>query len=102
MIGEVKTWVDLVKLGRIEYDFILERDWSSTHHASVDCLQKRVNFKMEGIPEFTFEGVIVVVKIQIISAIMTTKLLRRGCQRFLAVVIDKKKTELKMEGIAIV
>ena len=86
----------------VEDDKKMNYNQSSTHHASVDCLQKRVNFKMEGISEFTFEGVIVVVKIQIISAITTTKLLRRGCQGFLAVVIDKKKTELKMEGIAIV
>ena len=57
---------------------------------------------MEGIPKFTFEGVKDEMKIQIISAINATKLLRRGCQGFLAVVIDKKKIELKMEGIAIV
>jgi len=26
MIGEVKSWVDLVKLGRMEHDAILEMD----------------------------------------------------------------------------
>ena len=31
MIGEVKTWVDLIKLGRMEYDAILGMDWLSTH-----------------------------------------------------------------------
>jgi len=76
MIGEVKTWVDLVKLGRMEYDAILGMDWISTHHAHINCHQKRVTFKMEGILEFTFEGVKNGKRIQIISAIKTMKLLK--------------------------
>ena len=67
--------MDLVKLGRMEYDVILGMSWLSTHHAHVDCHQKRVTFIMEGIPEFTFEGVRDEMKIQIISAIKATKLL---------------------------
>ena len=78
MIGEVKSWVDLVKLGRIEYDSILGMEWLSTHNAHIDCNQKRVTFKIEGIPEFTFEGVKNGKKIQIISVIKATKLLRRS------------------------
>jgi len=35
MIGEVKTRVDLAKLGGMEYDTILGMDWLSTHHAHV-------------------------------------------------------------------
>jgi len=57
MIGEVKTWVDLIKLVRMEYDAILGMDWLSTHHTHVDYHQKRITFKMKGILEFTFEGV---------------------------------------------
>ena len=55
MIGEVKTWIDLIRLGGMEYDAILGMDWLSTHHAYVDCHHKRVTFKMKEIPEFTFE-----------------------------------------------
>ena len=40
MIGEVKTWVNLVKLGKMEYDVILGIDWLSTQCAHVDCHQK--------------------------------------------------------------
>jgi len=84
--------VDLVKLGEMEYDVILGMDWLSTHHACVDYHQKRVTFKMEGIPEFTFVGMKDEIKMQIISAIKATKLLRQGCWGFLASVIDKKET----------
>jgi len=86
----------------MEYDVILGMDWLSTHHAHVDCHQKRITFKMEGIPEFTFEGVKDEIKMQIILAIKATKLLRQGCWGFLASVIDKKEAELKIESIAVV
>ena len=57
---------------------------------------------MKGIPEFTFEELRNEKKIQIISAIKTMKLLRWGCQGFLAAVMDKKETELRLDDIAVV
>ena len=57
---------------------------------------------MKGTPEFTFEGLKNEKKVQIISAFKTTKLLRRGCQGFLATVMVKNETELKLEDIAVV
>jgi len=96
MIGEVKTWADLVRMGGMEYDAILGMDWLSNHHAHVDFYHMRVTFKMTRTPEFTFEGVKNEKKMQIISAFKTTKLLRRGCQGFLAIMMDKKETELKV------
>ena len=57
---------------------------------------------MEGISEFTFEGVKNWKRIQIISTIKTMKLLRWGCHGFIAVVIDKKEAELKLEDITVV
>ena len=76
MIVEVKTWFDLVKLERMKYDAILGMDWLSTRHAHVDCHQKRVTFKMEEIPEFTFKRVRDEIEMQIISTIKAMKLLR--------------------------
>ena len=55
MIGKVRTWVDLVKLWRMDYHVILEMDWLLTHHAHVDCHQNRVTSKMGGISECSFE-----------------------------------------------
>jgi len=63
----------------MKYDFILGMDWLSTHHAHVDSHQKRVTSKMEGISEFTYEGVKDEIKMQNISAIKATKLLKQGC-----------------------
>jgi len=77
-------------------------DWLSTRHDHVDCHHKRVTFKMKGSPEFTFEGVRNGVKTQIISVFKTMKLLRRGYLGFLATVVDKNETKLKLEDITVI
>jgi len=42
IVGGVKTIVNLIKLGEIEFDIILGMDWLSTYRASVDCYEKKV------------------------------------------------------------
>ena len=76
VIGEVKTHVDLLKLGELESDVILRMDWLSICHADVDCNQKRVILKMEGLPESIYEGTMDKQSVLIISAFKATKLLR--------------------------
>ena len=53
--------------------------------------EKKVTFKMEGVPEITFEGVRDEIMIQTISAVKAAKLLKRECQGILAVVLKRKK-----------
>jgi len=57
---------------------------------------------MEGVPEFIFEGVKVSHDIPYISAIKATKLMRQGCQEFLASVLDNSRTDIKIETIPVV
>jgi len=102
IIEETKTFIDLIKLGEIEFDAILGMDWLSAYSAHVDCNGKRIIFKIEGVPEFIFEGVKVSHAISIISAIRATKLLRQGCPEFLASVLDTNGTNIKFETIPIV
>ena len=54
----VKTWVDLITLGEMEFDNI-EGDWIFTYHASVYCYEKKMILRIDGIPEFTIEGVLI-------------------------------------------
>ena len=68
----------------------------------MDCNRKRIIFKREGVPEFIFEGVKVSPDIPYISAIKATKLLRQGCQGFLASVLDTTRTDIKIETIPVV
>ena len=101
-IGEMKAQADLIKLGEMEYDIILEMDWLSTYHLHVDCRLKKIIFKIEGGPKYVFEGVKNKVKIAVILALKATKLLRHGCRGFLATLIDKKHEEVRIEDIAVV
>jgi len=39
-----------------DFDAILGMDWLSTHHAVVECFEKRVIFHIPGQFEFFFEG----------------------------------------------
>ena len=56
---------------------------------------------MEGVSEFIFEGVKVSHDIPYISAIKATKLIRQGCQGFLASVLDTTRTDIKIETIPV-
>ena len=63
-------------------------DWLSVCHERVDCHKKRIIFKMEGSSEFIFEGIKDKYVVPIISDLSATKLIRQGCRRFMASVID--------------
>ena len=96
IIGEMKTSIDLIKLGEMEFDAILGMDWLSAYGAHVDCNRKRINIKIEGAPEFIFEGVKVSHDVPYISAIKATKLMKQGCQGFLASVLNTTRTVSKL------
>jgi len=73
-IGEIRTLVDLARLGEIEYDVILGMDWLSSCYAQVNCHQKRIMFRMNGIYKFIFEEN--QYNIPVILVIKATKLLK--------------------------
>jgi len=37
LIGETKTFIDLIKLGEMEFDVIQGMDWLSAYGAHVNC-----------------------------------------------------------------
>ena len=102
LIGETKIFIDLIKLGEMEFDVILRLDWLSAYSAHVDCNEKRIIFKMEGVPEFIFKEVKVNHDILFISAVKATKLMRQECQGFLASVLDTTRTDIKIKTIPVV
>ena len=101
MIGYREMTVDLVLLGLQDFDVILGMDWLASYHASVDCFGKRVTFSIPGQPDFSFEGKDVDKPLRVISALQASSLLRKGCQGFLAYVVNEKN-DLKLEDIPIV
>ena len=101
MIGYKEMTVDLVLLCLQDFDVILGMDWLASYHASVDCFGKQVTFSIPGQPEFSFEGKHVDRPLLMISALRASSLFRKGCQGFLAYVVNEGN-DLKLEDIPIV
>ena len=99
VIGKIKTLTNLIKLGEMEFDFILGMDWLFAYRAHVDYCEKRIIFGMEGISKFIFEGIKDKHIVPIISALRATKLIRQWCQGFLASVLDTQRAGMKIENI---
>ena len=85
-----------------DFDVILGMDWLSNHCASMDCFTKKIVFKKPGYPEFEFEGDRRVLPTCVISAIEAKKLLHKGCEAYLAHVINKSSLEVTLHDVPIV
>jgi hypothetical protein len=101
-VGDRNLMIDLVHLDFRGFDVILGMDWLATYHAIVDCFNKTITFRIPGDPEFYFKGDRIMVPPCIISALEANVLLRKGCQGYLAYVIDTEKSEMKLDDIPIV
>ncbi|KAL6313607.1 hypothetical protein AAG906_006976 [Vitis piasezkii] len=82
MIGYREMTIDLVLLNLQDFDVILGMDWLVSYHAPVDCFGKRVTFSIPGQLDFY-------------------SLIRKGCQGFLAYVVNEEN-DVKLEDILIV
>ena len=74
--------VDLIPMDVLNFDVILGMDWLSQHYATVDCQRKEVIFRIPNEEEFKFVGDKSSAPQNLISAITTRKMLRKGCQGY--------------------
>ncbi|KAG8482746.1 hypothetical protein CXB51_024406 [Gossypium anomalum] len=93
---------NLMSLPFDDFDIILGMDWLSEHDAMVSCRRKQVSLKC---PNGQFvcvraDGVDCVSNV--VSALSALKLIRKGCEAYLAYVIDSKMTESKIEQVPVV
>ena len=70
--------VDLVLMDVINFDVILGMDWLARHYAILDYREKVVIFRIPNDEEFQFRGDKSSMPQNLIYAITTTKMLRRG------------------------
>ncbi|XP_043721030.1 uncharacterized protein LOC122668548 [Telopea speciosissima] len=92
-IMDRKLTADLILLEMKDFDVILGMDWLAAYHASVLCFEKRVLVRPVQQLEFEFFGMMIGTPPSVIISVMQArKLLRQGCQGFLASVVD---TEVK-------
>ena len=93
---------DLLALPFHEFDLILGMDWLSKHRAIVDCDKKTVRLKCSDLLEVTVHGIQFGAVLNVISAMQARRLLRKGCEAFLALVLDSKRGQIELENILVV
>ena len=98
-IGDKVLQADLIILNMYDFDVIFGMDWLSMYHANVKCFEKEVVFQPPGEPEFSFIGSKLCSLPKVISALQAWKSLKKGCQCFLATVVDTKKEEMKIQDV---
>ena len=72
-----------------EFDVILGMDWLSKHDAQIDCKKKKVTLRISKDEKVEFQGQKQVKKF--LTMIQAKRLLRQGCEAYLAHVIDIDK-----------
>ena len=92
----------LVLLDMHDFDVILGMDWLASYHASVHCFEKEVVFRPPSESEFIFKASYLPLMPRVISCIQANCLLRKGCQGFLASIVDLQSRDLEIRDIPIV
>ena len=91
MVHDREFSVDMIALPFHEFDLILGMDWLSKHRAIVDCDKKIVLLKCFDLSEVTVHGIRSEPISKVISAIEARFFLRKGCESFLALILDSKR-----------
>ena len=92
----------MILLSFREFDLILGMDWLSRHHAKDDCYTKEVVLESLGQHRVVFCGDRQIIPNCLISVVTAFKLIKNGCNAYLAHVIDTNVTNSKLEDIPVV
>ncbi|KAA3470730.1 Gag-Pol polyprotein [Gossypium australe] len=94
--------VDLMLLPFDEFNVILEMDWLVTHGVVVNCGKQFIELKNENGDFIRVESNKQDRSPVVISSLLTQKYLRKGYKAYLAIVMNAKETELRIESVPIV
>ena len=93
---------DLIVLGIHDFDIVLGMDWLSKHRATLDCYKKEVRLVRLEELGVIFRGIRREIAPSFINAMIASKMLRKGCQGYLAFVVDRRQEGTRLEDIPIV
>ena len=102
MVHDREFSVNLIALPFHEFDLILGMDWLSKHRVIVDCDKKTVVLKCSNLSEVTVQGIRSGPMSNVISAMQAWHFLRKGCEAFLALVLDSKRRQVNLEDIPVI
>ena len=90
-IREYEFSQDLIELSFREFDVISGMDWLFRHQVVVDCRMKRVTLRTPSNEEVTFIGERLNHLSNVIFVATARTMVRKGCEAYLAYVVDAKK-----------
>ena len=102
MVHDREFSVDLIALLFYDFDLILGMDWLSKHRAIVDCDKKTLLLKCFDLLEVTVHGIRSGQVSNVISAMQAQRFLRKGCETFLALILDSKRGQINLEDIPVI
>ena len=89
-------------LGIHDFDIVLGMDWLSKHRATLDYYKKEVRLVRPEEPGVIFRGIRREIASSLINAMTALKVLRKGCQGYLAFVVHRRQEGTRLEDISIV
>ena len=94
--------VDLVALYMRDFDVVLGMDWLSHHRATLDCYKKEVKLHRPRKLKVKFRGICRELSSNMISVMTAQRMLGKGCQGYLAYVVETGKEVTLVDEISVV
>ena len=98
-IREYEFLGDFIELSFREFDVILGMDWLSQHQTIIDCRMKRVTLRTPNEDEVTFIGERSNHLSNVISAATARTMVRKGCEAYLAYVIEMEQARPSVSNV---
>ena len=76
-LAKYDTWVDLIILGMVDFDVILDMDWLSPYEAVLDCNAKTVTLALPGVSRVEWKSVSGSYPSKVISFIRAQRMVER-------------------------
>ncbi|GJR19956.1 reverse transcriptase domain-containing protein [Tanacetum coccineum] len=93
--------IDLMPIKLGSFDVVIGMDWLSKYHARIICDEKVVHIPIGG-ETLIIQGDRSKTRLNLISFIKTKRYISRGCQVFVAQIMEKKSDEKRLEDIPVV
>ncbi|GKE65203.1 reverse transcriptase domain-containing protein [Tanacetum coccineum] len=93
--------IDLMPIKLGSFDIVIGMDWLSKYHARISYDEKVVHLPING-ETLIIRGDRSKTRLSLISCIKTERYISRGCQVFIAQVMEKKSDDKRLEDIPVV
>ncbi|GJV42209.1 putative reverse transcriptase domain-containing protein [Tanacetum coccineum] len=93
--------IDLMPIKLGSFNVVIGMDWLSKYHARIICDEKVVHIPIDG-ETLIIRGDQSKTRLNLISCIKTERYISRGCQVFVAQIMEKKSDEKRLEDIPVV